>query len=415
MTDDINNSQNIEKLRSLISEISGKIYASPNECFEEISRIYSYFQELLRDILSHADFSLALKSDIEKLIEFTTPELHYELSESYSCNNDISKLRINVEYKLIIKSTPEEIITQVDEFYSTAVGSLIDPNLLTGVTPSLILKYLVDSYSSNYGIDNKEEIDRIVARLAKRIFIENPGSTVETIDTPDHDDKCSIELDGTQILKNVEEWQNLDDLLHNIDNLRLTVAGFFIRKCKAMHVQNMKTVSRLSRWLTAPKLIITSYRQDAQPVVSFSEKMVCIPFPTMIYRTFPDFKKISERLEILIEMFAGSSASLLKTNAVSLKHDLENITTQEPQEINISLKNIIEKNFNVWILEVDSESDNYATPEYFNVSRANVEKVMTTKPAVIGLDGKVIYKGLYVVPLDTNDTENEYHSNSDTI
>lgn len=430
MTDDIN--ATIAKgFQKEIGMISEKLYASPDECLSALAGITAYFRENVAEKINFGQIPMALKDTIiNKLIGISSPIVDYNIDWSVMCSSPFlpvttasdskecyvydKDFNIKVKYRLTIRSSAEDLASQVDEYCSMAVKSLSDPAFNTNITPTFVLKNLVDTYALERGVDEKEESDRIVGRLVKRFFAEEPQPADKCLG---HDESTAQLEDSPRLetaVKRVSEWQCLHDMLENFALLQRTIVEAIYRISKKNELRNLSEIAEFTKWFSYQKININIMvkQEEREPGFDPEKREVRIPLPSILYAIDPDVSRIEEHVRKLWNVIREAhSDSILKTDSLALKHDLEGICNMPPQDIGPLLQGVITRNFNVRLIEVHDDADKYATPEYFEVSRANVKKVVTTKPAVVGIDGNIISKGIYLVPLGNSDfTDNNTNS-----
>ena len=201
-----------EECRGLISNISSKNYATPNECLAKLMELNALFREAVKQKSRFDNISISQKDNIENLLYLCAPKINYNIEECFkqSVNND--RFKIIVEYSLNINSTAEDIAKQVEDFYVVACMALTNPILQKGVTPSSILKILWDRYAQEAGVDDSEEIRKIVARIISRLFTDNI----------EYQNACSnnsieVGLDVKETTTNFGKWQeSFTDLMDSI-------------------------------------------------------------------------------------------------------------------------------------------------------------------------------------------------------
>lgn len=407
MTKEINTFP-VAECQRLISRISGVVYESPNDCLARLDDIDPLFKDAVRQKFRFDDISTSLKDSLDRLLEYCAPDISYDIVESFSWRRDGATVDsddiIIPEYTLSISTTAEEIVEQVDEFYSVAFKALTNSLLNKGVTPVSILKDLVDRYSLEAGVDESEEIRKIVNRMVKRMFSDNAEANGHLYHNPIADnpnlEEAMASVDG--------RWQdNFANLLDCIKTLDRSLAGYINVEYSSRRGLNTGIISILSRWISQSYVKIRVHKEVVKPYKDTDMRAFIHPFPKMSYAASINKEEVRRRLKSFLKIIEDSSSdSILTTSIEVLKEDIENIPNQPAQDISISLKRVIEKNFNVILLEIDNEDDRYATPEFFEASRANVKSVVTTRPAVLGPGDRVISKGLYLVPMRNTENPN---------
>ena len=393
-----------EECRGLISNISSKNYATPNECLAKLMELNALFREAVKQKSRFDNISISQKDNIENLLYLCAPKINYNIEECFkqSVNND--RFKIIVEYSLNINSTAEDIAKQVEDFYVVACMALTNPILQKGVTPSSILKIHWDRYAQEAGVDDSEEIRKIVARIISRLFTDNI----------EYQNACSnnsieVGLDVKETTTNFGKWQeSFTDLMDSIKLLHNSFVESICNKCKQKQTVSTSAAAKLAKWISIPDLVkIEISKIDNEPYMDYQRRELIRPFPKISYFAKLDEEEKQRKLNSFWGILERSSTeSILVTSIEKLKEDIEDIPHQPIQDISISLRRVIERNFDVNLIEINNENDRYATPEYFDVARSNVERVVTTRPAVINPERRVIFKGLYLVPLNICETPN---------
>ena len=403
MTSD-NNSAVANGFQSEIDMISGKFYGSPDECISALTGITTHFRKVAEENIRCKEIPNTLKDNIYTLIDNSTAIVDYDIDcdspECYCCDKDFN---ITVRSLLTVRSTAEDLAAQVDEFCDQAVMSLSDHTVLNkNITPTFMLKNIVDTYALERGVDEREEIDHIVSRLVKRYFTDAQPASEMCPCTDDYDREFADIPWLTAAIENVSQWQTFNKLSENFALLQRSIVRTIYKTGQAQNIPNLDKITKFARWFSFPNVIIKVRQEENGPIIDFEKKEVRIPFPTMLYAIALDQPRLLDYIRKIWRIIQGSyTDSVLKTDSLSLKRDLQEICDKPAQDIGPLLLGAVIRNFDVRLIEIHDEDDQYATPEYFEASRANnVKNVTTTKPAVGGREGKIISKGIYVGPLE---------------
>lgn len=380
-----------EKYAALLRAIEDKEYSGPNECFEFIAGIDRMFQKALDEDFSCSPLPYASKNRLRDLAGLCSPILDYDIEESYKLL--LRRLAagrtdyIAPVYSLRIRTTAAEIVRQEEALQAAALGCFANPMLKSGVTPHYILTELVDKSSQEIGVDDPEEIAKIVGRLLSRFFTDREEAETEAA-------AAAFEADPAEA---GGRFATFAEVMRVVKSQRKIVAA----RLAAHYCASNPVIATIAEWISpAPASIGVAAMPIGLPAMNDAERIAVIHYPEMQYTIDSVTGPLERNLRKLIGLFKDAdSKMLIRTSLTSLKHGLRAIPSLPPQDLSLSLRRLVEDNFNVTLIEVDSEDDRYATPEYFEASRSNVAKVVTTRPAVIGPDGKIIVKGIYVVPM----------------
>lgn len=382
-----------EKYSDLVSKVGRQTYSNPNECLECIGLVDKMFADALEEDFSCSPMPLTSKIRLRDLARLCAPILDYDIEETYRWLPQRIKAGrtdyIAPVYSLRIHTSAAEIVRQEEALYATALGSFSNPMLKSGVTPHYILTELIDRYSQEMGIDDPQEIARIVNRLLWRFFTDEVEPDAHESDTP----ACQSEPEAIG-----GNFTNFADVMRAARSARRIVATRF----RENYSGRKRILSSVAEWISPGPVGISVVAESIpDPIMDDVERCVKITYPKMLYTIVFPTKQLETNLKKFVSIFRSDGGkALVRTSLTSVRDGLKAILSLPPQDISLSLRKVIEDNFNVTLIEVDSEGHRYATPEYFEVSRSNVSKVVTTRPAVIGPDGKIIAKGIYVVPMN---------------
>lgn len=396
----------VEECRKLIARITDEDNSDPNQCIGEIEKINKLFREALNRKCSFDDLAISLKDDVSQLLKFCVPRINYEIKAG--CKAKKCKDRINgvigvfvvPNYQLNINTTAEEIAAQVDEVYALAVNTFTIPILRKGVTPKAVLQLLWDKYTLEEGVDGSDDIHRIVSRIVNRLFSDSAEGYTER-----SENACVTAADGANATPDARP-ESIVVMAEYIATLQTQFSQYVSEACKSSYTINSDAASELAKWIQIPNMTIEMKEQT--PYEDAQLKGFVVPYP-LLQKTV-NKENVIARMKAFVGILKNSSHNyILKAPVEQLKKDIEDIDNQPAQNIDVSLKQVIENNFNVRFIEINTEDSRYANPEYFEVSRSNVDKVVTTRPAVIDCFGKVIFKGRYLVPQSDKDKLNNQH------
>lgn len=383
----------IEECERWIKRVSENTCDSPDICLAQFRDIDTSFRNCVMNRLKFADIPSAMRDNLISLAGYCAPAIDHEISEVITWNDDVRDFE--VAYRLSVKAKPEVMAAQIDEFCTVAVNALTDPALRKGVTPLYILETLVDRYAQEEGVDDREEIDRIVSRLLARLYADGgklPDMCPDTADNeiPDLED----------LLAQSGNAMSLTELNDYLARLGSYIQIYVERTCISEAHPNCGAVTGLARWIKLPHGDIKMSRKNSGPEMDRAARELRWKFPELTFRINIDKESLRDQIKRIVDIIMTPKVrSILKTCTQAIRHDIEDIANQPRIDVSILLKNVIERNYMVRFIDVVSEYDKCATPEFFNVERANVPKVKTTRSAVVDSEGKVLYKGLYLVPL----------------
>jgi len=394
----------VEEWGQILKEC-GKECDNLKECLYGLNFIREKFKEIIRQKFRFDDIPNSIKERLNNLLECCDLDINFHIKDYeklYYKTIDYNGCKAYMpmcdrKYTLEFVTTAKDIVSQIDNFYKFAKESLSNPLLKKGVTPTYILNSLADRFSLDTGVDNIDDIKEIVNRMKEKIFSENEEKC-DDVTRYGNLEKPNLECAINRVCK--EDYDSLDKIINDIKNIKDVLSQYI----RALYFSNkeysFETIAKLAKWISFPYNKIIVKEKIVFPKNDEQNRELRIPFPE-IYLSIDIKEDLKETLTLFKDIIEDSSnKTVLKTSIMALKEDIENIPNLK-QDICVSIRDVIQKNFNVKLIEIDSERDKYATIEYFMVSRANVEKVVTTCPAVLWLDNRVIKKGHYLVPLES--------------
>lgn len=237
-----------DEYNALIEALKVKTYGNPNECMAQLEAVNKMFRDALDQDFALSSLAKDKRNQLRDLAERCAPIVDYDVVKSHRFANERIDSLAPV-YSLCIRSSASDLADQAEELYATAIDSLSNPMLKSGVTLSYILTQLVDRYSQEAGVDDPAEIERIAGRLVSRFFT-------------DADEAPQSSAPVTKVIQPVQGkgvYSNFAEAMAYVKSLREIASKWFIDS----NLGCCTNIVAMLKWIAPPTIDI---KAEAMPI-----------------------------------------------------------------------------------------------------------------------------------------------------